>query len=302
MSRKITRPYSKLTRLVQEAAKRAGKLTTFAAVAEALGMSPGRVTQMFGYGQDEHGTSVKPETVGRLAAIFTADGATCEIDWFYLDYDDFAARIASSEMRSAATRESVPAEWERNEQNFLPSMVELRLYPPGPGGEVNAKLLFGTALCDYEPEDSERPRTVAIALRDARLTIGSASCGAAEGTMLGEREETKNADYFKLVAGGVDIFGPRQEGVLDGNPIGNHYLGVIEATKAGDEPFEVAVAAHRRSFVVADADASPGAGGVPLDNKDAILNVFIYRRCHRDEENRAVLSEAQIRRADGGQS
>jgi hypothetical protein len=266
------------------------------AIAKQIEVTPGRVSQVFGYPQENDGFVVKSDTIlGALAKAFAAEGIAVEIDWFYLDYDDFAARVAASEVRVAPTLEPSTSEWKRSEQNPFSSIVELRLYPPGPTGEVNAKLLFGSALYDLEPEQGERPRTVSISLRNARLAIGAASCGPAEGTMLGEREETQNAEHFTRVAGGVEITGPLQDGVLDGNPIGNHYLGVMERTEVGSEPFAVAVAAHRRSFVVADADAALPSAGASLDNKDAFLNVFIYRRCHRDEENRAVLAEAQIR-------
>ncbi len=42
--RVVTRPYSKLTRLCELAAARGGTLTTFAAVAKAIELTPGRVT------------------------------------------------------------------------------------------------------------------------------------------------------------------------------------------------------------------------------------------------------------------
>jgi hypothetical protein len=294
----ITHPQSKFKALKIQAAKVGGALTSNEAVARMIKVHPSYVTQLFGPTTEHTGLDVSASLVGhlvRLVDAFCKDRVHCEIDWFLLDKDAFARRVAAGSAPDGGS-----ADWERKEQNFLPSLVELRLYPPGPNGEVNAKLLFGTAICDYEPDDGEWPRAIAIALRDARLTIGSANCGPVEGTMLGEREETRDGEHFTRVAGGVEITGPLDSDILNGNPIGNHYLGLLEHPEKSREPFVAAVAAHRRSFVVADAEAVPHAT-TPLDNKDAILNVFIYRRCrNRDEENRAVLAQAEIRRISGG--
>src|SRR3954452_1945460 len=80
IERNVTKPFSKLNRLCREAGKRGGKLTTFKAVAEALGISAGRITQMFGYGQESKGTVLNSKTVGRLVGAFRADGVPCEIE------------------------------------------------------------------------------------------------------------------------------------------------------------------------------------------------------------------------------
>src|SRR3954469_7384254 len=89
IERNITTPFSKLNRLCREAGKRGGRLTTFKAVAEALGISAGRTTQMFGHGQEGCGTVLTSKTVGRLTGAFNSDGVPCEIEWLFLDYDEF---------------------------------------------------------------------------------------------------------------------------------------------------------------------------------------------------------------------
>src|SRR5689334_811009 len=78
IERNVAQPFSKLNRLCREAGKRGGKLTTFKAVAEALDISAGRITQMFGHGQEGCGTVVNSNTVGRLVGAFRADGVVCE--------------------------------------------------------------------------------------------------------------------------------------------------------------------------------------------------------------------------------
>jgi hypothetical protein len=158
-------------------------------------------------------------------------------------------------------------------------------------------LLFGTAVCDYEPEDGQEPRSISIALRDAKLAVGSDSFRPLQGSMIGERLESKN---FRRVAGGIEITGPAPSGTLDGDPIGDHHLAVLVATNADDGPFAVTVAAGRRSFVVADVSEDRTAEA-PADNKTVILNQFIYRRCAKDDAGRAVLAEATMTRRAGSE-
>jgi hypothetical protein len=304
-NRKITRPYSKLTRLCAEAAARGGELTTFSAVAKAIGVTPGRVTQMFGYGLEAEGVVIKAETVGLIVAAFRGDGAPCEIDWFYLGHDDFATRVATAGVRPSSSSEPLAGDWELREATVLVDLVELRLHPPRPGNEfrdsyyVDATLLFGTANCDYfgtancdyDPEAGLEPRTISISLRDARVAIGSESYQPLQGSMIGERISSEN---FRRVAGGIDITGPKGlGGTLDGDPIGDNYLAVIAPTNAGDVPFAVTVAAGRRSFVVADSDR-PNCDSA-AETKNAILNQFIYSRCNKDEAGRAVLAQATMK-------
>ena len=150
IERKVTRPFSKLNRLCREAGKRGGKLTTFKAVAEALDISAGRITQMFGHGQEDGGTVLHSKTVGRLTGAFNADGAPCEIEWLFLDYDDFVARLAAAPEPRPAPSESAAADastaqWELREATVLPDLVELRLHPPRPGNEFP-----DFALCRYD--------------------------------------------------------------------------------------------------------------------------------------------------------
>jgi hypothetical protein len=299
---KITRPYSKLNRLCQEAAARGGSLTTFAAVAKQVDLSAGRITQLFGYGQEADGITVNAKTVGLVVSAFRKDGIACEIDWLYLDFDDFAARIAAAPSSQPDDFFS-SSDWELREDTVLADLVELRLHPPRSGNEVknsyyvDATLLFGTAVCDYEPEDGQEPRSISIALRDAKLAIGSDSFRPLQGSMIGERLESKN---FRRVAGGIEITGPAPAGTLDGDPIGGHHLAVLVATNADDGPFAVTVAAGRRSFVVVDV-SEDRAAAAPADNKTVILNQFIYRRCTKDDAGRAVLAEATMTRRAGNE-
>ena len=307
---RITRPYSKLCRLCELAAACGGALSTFAAVARAIGLTPGRVTQVFGQGEEIKGGSiVRPETLGRIVAAFAEDGVRCEVDWLHLDFGDCAARLAKANPSGPAPHSSTApdtpaAGWTFTEATALPGLIELRLHPPRAGNEladsfyVDATLLFGTACHDYQPEDGEDPRTVAIALRKALLAIGSDSYRPLKDSMIGERTESP---HYRRLAGGVEITGPAPDGTLDGNPTGDQHLAVIAGTNTGDDPFAVTVTANWGSFVVTDADAPaplPGANR-PSGNKAAILNALIHRHAAKDPLGRPLLARATMRRPPG---
>ena len=263
---------------------------------------------MFGYSQEGQPKAISADTLSLIAAAFTEDGVPCEADWFYLEFElSPRGPPRRSWQRSSARRRGVrrPAgEWQFTEATVLPDLVELRLHPPRAGNEipdsyyVDATLLFGTACCDYVPDDGAPPREVSIALTNARLSIGSDSYRPLQGSMIGERVTSEN---FKRVAGGVEITGPAPNGTLEGDPIGEQYLAVIAGTNTGGAPFAVTVAANRRSFVVTDPDAPPERRGAnaPSDARDAILNVLIYRDLRKDETGRAVLARATMQRAAG---
>src|SRR5689334_5003530 len=100
-ARTVTRPFSKLNRLCAEAKKRGGRLSTFAAVASAVGLTPGRVTQVFGFAQEEEGIVLKGDRIlGAVAGAFARDGVQCEVDWFYAEYSQFAARVAAGQAQA----------------------------------------------------------------------------------------------------------------------------------------------------------------------------------------------------------
>lgn len=305
-TRTVSSPHRKLIRLCETAAARGGDLTTFTAVAKLLELTPARVTQLFGIGQEAKRTVIQAGTLGRLVAIFAADGVCCELAWLYLDFADFAARLEKANPVASGPRHPTAAEapsavWERTEATALPGLVELRLHPPRPGNEVpdsfyvDTTLLFGTAYPDYDPEDGQDPRTIAIALRKAFLAIGSDSYSPLPDSMIGERTDSA---HYRRVAGGVEVTGPAPDGTLNGSPIGDQYLAVIAGTNAGDAPFAVTVAANWGAFVVTDADvpAEHDGSDAPSRNKSAILNALIYKHARKDELGRPLLARATLRR------
>jgi hypothetical protein len=302
----VPNPHRKLIALCELAAASGGTLTTFAAAAKAIGVTPGRVTQLFGHGVEHAGSNVEAATLDKLAAAFTTDGVRCETDWLCLDYGEFAVRLAKANPAAAGPRRTALADapaaaWERTEATALPGLVELRLHPPHAANEVpdsfyvDATLLFGTACADHLPEDGSEPRSVTIALRQALLAIGSESYAPLKDSMLGERGEV--SPHYRRVAGGVEVTGPAPDGVLEGSPVADEHLAVVAGTHAGDEPFAVSVAANWGAFVVTEPAAPPGSNA-PAGNRTAILNALIYASAAKDRLGRAVLARATMRRKE----
>lgn len=307
--RTVPSPRRKLIALCEVAAPSGGTLTTFAAVAKAIDVSPGRITQLFGHGVEREGSNVEWGTLQKLADAFTRDGVKCEADWLCLDHADFVVRVAKANPAAVALRRATLADvptaaWERTEATALPGLVEFRLHPPRTGNEVpdsyyvESTLLFGTACADDVPEDGGEPRSVAIALRHALLAIGSDSYSPLKDTMLGERGDT--SPNYRRVAGGVEVTGPTPDGVLEGSPVGDEHLAVIAGTNAGDDPFAVSVAANWGAFVVTEA-AAPAGGNTPSGNRTAILNALLYKAAEKDRLGRAVLAQATLRRREVGE-
>lgn len=306
--RTIKRPYKKMNRLLAEAKARGGAIGTYAALAKAIGVTAGRITQMFGYGQESSGTVVKAETVGAIVKAFRDDGVPLDIDWLYLEYEEFARRLSQAGS-NAPPAEPPAAEWQRRRGTVLADLVMLRLDPPRPGNEpqnsyyVEATLRFGTAKVDVDPEtDADDARTLAIALTEARLAVDSDSWEPLPGTMLGERDGTQSPHYTHR-GNAIDIIGPAPAGTLDGDPLAGQHLAVIAGTNVGDDEFAVSVAALRGSFVVGEVDANSGAAAPASVNRSKILNALIYSKtAARDDANRVVLARATMKRrpeADG---
>lgn len=175
------------------------------------------------------------------------------------------------------------------------ALMELRLHPPRLGNELDtfyldATLLSGTAEYDYED------RLIVLGVRSAVLVLDSASYQAAQGSMIGERP---GPAYFKRLAGGVEITGPRDDnGRLSGDILQGEYIAVIESVGNDEHPLTVSILAGRRSFSVAALGRKKGT--VSDDetnvNKDAILNALIYKVQTIDSQGRIVLAEARITR------
>ena len=105
-NRAIPAAHTKLRRLCAEAAARRGTLITFAKVAEILGLSRGRITQMFGIQSPSAEGGLAPATLGRLVEAFRAEAVPVTIDLMQSPLDTFEAAFAppSTPPPSAAPR------------------------------------------------------------------------------------------------------------------------------------------------------------------------------------------------------
>ncbi|MCX7380282.1 MAG: hypothetical protein NT133_02450 [Alphaproteobacteria bacterium] len=284
----ISNPNSKLARLCVKAGDAGGKLTTFAALAKVLDVTPGAISQIFGAGKESAGAVPPKDMLGNIVAAFKADGLHVELEWFYLEFDAFADRLAGKVAARA------PAAWEKREESIAAELVEFRLHDPTEtnregGMNIPATLYFGSVEFDEEG--------FAIGVKDATITPLPGGFVAAEKSFIGERAPHDN---FTRVAGGVRVIKPQNRGgALEGSPLGEEHLFAVERAPEGTEEITIEITAGRRSFVVTplpDPNATqPDTTKTGAAEKDAVLNVFL-KKALAPNAPRPVIARARLKR------
>jgi hypothetical protein len=203
-------------------------------------------------------------------------------------------RSQSKELLPPATYDQ-PAEWVIFDRRSIDGLTELRLHPPRLGNlpgtvYIDATLRIATAIYEWEE------RSVSIGLREAFLSVDSASYQPSKKSMIGDRSEHP---YFKPTPGGADITGPRDKhGCLTGDPLGEDYVTAIEPTNDDEKPVTMRLRAGRRSFKVAvtNTEKQHHSRNSTAVNKDAVLNALIYERREKDRQGRVVLAQVRMQR------
>jgi hypothetical protein len=211
-------------------------------------------------------------------------------------------------LRDAATRTertnaepALLAHWTILPSEFTDGLAEVRLHQPRPGNMPNQFYIEATLRLqkgEYDYED----RTVSIGLKDAFLLLESPNYQATKGSMIGEREHPN----FEADVGGAKIKGPRSDGCLAGNPLGDEYVAVIEPVGSGkEEPagggkevVTVSLHAGRRSAfdVALIDDQDERTETYPTINKRAVLDAVINEGLGRDRQGRVILARSKIQR------
>jgi hypothetical protein len=91
----VTRPHTKLERLLQASAVRGSAITRPKSLAGALGLSAARINQCFGRALDTVGARVPFQIAAKLAEVFAAEGVTFAADWLYQDLTVFDLYLAA---------------------------------------------------------------------------------------------------------------------------------------------------------------------------------------------------------------
>ncbi|MGJ4952488.1 hypothetical protein [Bradyrhizobium sp. HKCCYLS20291] len=220
-------------------------------------------------------------------------------------YEEWKTRLRKARKPIHAGKDDAAplSDWQILGGRFTDGLAEARLHSPRPGNVpnsfyVDATLRLGRAKHDYED------RTVSIGLAEAFLSLESPSFQIAKGSMIGERGEHPN---FEPEVGGAGIKGPCQEldGCLQGDPLGDEYVAIIEPVGDGKEEVigdvtgEVSLSVHagRAMFQVAEVgDKGELLQTALTTNKQGVLNAIIGDGLGRDRQGRLILARARMRR------
>jgi hypothetical protein len=308
-NRPVQAANAKLKRLCAESASRGGALTTFDKVAEAINLSPGRVTQLFGARNPTAETGVDPATLGKIVKAFGLDGIGISVETFYLNYDAFVAQVAPDAMtlveartpiKDADAEPTLPSlDWHPDKAEAYTDLAVLQVHPPRPLNS-RADCYYLDASLRFEiAEHATGNRTVAIGLRKANLTFASPAFQIAHASLLGDAARPHEGVTAR--ANGITVSSLPGETMLEGSPLGDYYFAVIEPAGTGEAVVTLTLSTAARSFafMLIDDETDAPAADTPSLNKDAILNL-IYGEAltHRRDAatGRLALARATVRR------
>ena len=310
-NRAIPAAHTKLRRLCAEAAARRGTLITFAKVAEILGLSRGRITQMFGIQSPSAEGGLAPATLGRLVEAFRAEAVPVTIDLMQSPLDTFEAAFAppSTPPPSAAPR---PVPDDPPSPDWLPGHAETFTGEPDAPETALAALAVHPAVPEnfrgpdcyslpvyvgFQPvERAVGNHSIEIGLSQATLAFSSRAYQIAEGTLLG----SANSPLPGAIASSVNtitLIAPPEADRLEGNPLDGRRLGVIEPlANPADPVLTLTLTASPRAFTFRLLD---GAAPDPSPTKSALM-ALVYGESlsrHRSEKTgRVTLARATMRR------
>ena len=288
--RAVPAAHAKLRRLCTESAARGGALTTFVAVAKAIGLTPSRITQLFGSGDASAEVAITPETLGNLVRVFNKDGVPVTPDALQLSYEDFAAALSLSLPRSPKPIEesALPARgWKIDASQAYTRLAGAEIHPLLPLNSRPDSYRLVASLHFTPAEYVHDNRVVLVGLGQSVFTFASAAYQIAHNSLLGDSARP----HPGITAGHRTITVTASDGaVLQGNPLGEHHLAEIEPAGTGAPSIALILSAPPRAFQATLLDSETGA---PLPNptpslaKAAIVDL-VYRESlasHRDPES-----------------
>ncbi len=170
-------------------------------------------------------------------------------------------------------------------------LVHLREHAPVPGNDGSMRLSL-TLVITPEQDATYDKKGIVIGLMEALLCMNSEHWQATRQSFVSERGHPN----FRLSAAGARIVGPVDDatGMIDGQPLGEDELAVVEPVGSGEGPIQVAVHAARGSFRVL-AKLPGGTTKHVSRTQDAVLNALLYDQYpDRDGVDRVILAQATI--------
>jgi len=301
---------AKLKRLCAESERRGGSLTTFGAVADAVGRSGGRLSQLFGFSEAQAENGISEKTLGAIARVFTQDGVPLTVETFYLDYMSFVSYLTStyptSSVPSAVSSCDDDAlvlpstDWVPDRSEAFTDLASAQLHPPRALNSRPDCYYLDASLRFAPAEYAVGNHAVVIGVREATLSLASSAYQIAHMSLLGDAARPLHG--VTVTGNGITVVSLSNNAMLAGNPLGEHYFAVVEPVGTTDSTVTVTVTLHaaRRSFSFALLD-DDSAADIPAVSpaKDAILNLIYgdaLASCRDPATGRLSLAVATMRR------
>lgn len=267
--------------LCAEASRTNRSVIDATAVADELGVSASRITQVWGGSNPSGVHGVSGGTLGLLVDLFNKWGVPVTVVMMTSSYDEFASALSAASFGKAQPAASGPVMDEQ--QHGLPSaqwsipppkvfmklgLAGVRLHHPRPLNSRPDCYLLDVSLTFETVESSEA--NALIALKNATLVFESNAYQLAHNSLLGCG--ARPCDYIALRLNGIFI-SSSDEGPLVMDPLGGAHLAVIEPLESDTRTVAVQLEAGLRSFSFSPLDEA-GCAPEMSAAKDAILNII----------------------------
>jgi hypothetical protein len=184
-------------------------------------------------------------------------------------------------------------DWVIEDPEHHTDIAEIELHQPTRTNSGNYHLDTSVrfAVAQYPVDNVD----LVVGLTEAFLSIAAQGYAIAQKSLINERTALP---HFKPGVQGITVIGPRDKGILSGNPVGDEHLAVIEPRGSAAQSVTVAVRAVRSNiaFAVIDDPTTASPPTIQTPNRDAVLAAVLNEAIPRDAQGRYILSSARMRR------
>lgn len=178
-------------------------------------------------------------------------------------------------------------EWDVPKAVQLDGTVALELFPPVPENE-NPDILHIPATLRFSPgphEDPDSQEMIVIVVEEAWFTLKT------DYKVLDEGGDDDGNGHVKRVAGGGQVIGPLEEGVLSGFVELGRALARVMRLGGQDSTVVVEISAFSRRLQV--LSLGPDGKRAMSPNRDAVLKAKVFDVFKRDGQGRVVVATAR---------
>jgi len=259
-------------------------------------------------------TPRRPQMLAILDVFFLApaDNAVLHVDRQVM-FDAWTAEQTPKAKRARTAPEPTPepeaeraADWPRENPPAITGLVELSLLTPHADNETGGHRLRGRLVLGAREDDStDQSLLLTIRPDHAFITVATPQGVSTDGSLIGVREAHDNVTE---APGGLRVVGPKASLMQpDGTTLhyikgevfdGSHLAVLIGTDPAVAVEVSVIVSVGKRGFDVTplDENGKPAAGTIASEAKHALLNALLFSALPRDDQGRAVVQKATLRR------